>query len=156
MFCGHIVLIILLMTMATKSPLKTEILQQAIAVAMSSDAPKKIGAILLKRNRTISCAVDDYKRTHPVQYWAAQSAAKIWNNPHLEKKVYLHAEILSLIKAKEDADTIIVCRVGGHHGNELRMSRPCVICSEYIRNCSHIVHVHYSTENGFMYEYWGS
>ena len=64
------------MTMATKSPLKTEILQQAIAVAMSSDAPKKIGAILLKRNRTISCAVDDYKRTHPVQYWAAQSAAR--------------------------------------------------------------------------------
>jgi deoxycytidylate deaminase len=140
--------------MATKSPLKKCILKQAFAVAMSSDAPKKIGAILLKKNRIIASAVNDYTRTHPVQYWAAQNAAKIWNEPQLEKKVFLHAEILSLIKAKEDADTIIVCRVGGHGGQELRDARPCKICSSYIRNCSGIVHVHYSTPYGFLYEYW--
>ncbi len=140
--------------MATKSPLKKCILKQAFAVAMSSDAPKKIGAILLKKNRIIASAVNDYTRTHPVQYWAAQNAAKIWNEPQLEKKVFLHAEILSLIKAKEDADTIIVCRVGGHGGHELRDARPCKICSSYIRNCSDIVHIHYSTPHGFLYEYW--
>ena len=142
--------------LATKSPLKKCILKQAYAVALSSDAPKKIGAVLLKRNRIISSAVNDYTRTHPVQYWAAQNAAKVFNEPHLEKKVFLHAEIRSLIKAREDVDTIIVCRVGGHGGKELRDSRPCPICSEYIRSCSNIIHVHYSTPQGFMYEYWGN
>jgi deoxycytidylate deaminase len=142
--------------MATKSPLRKEILKQAFAVAMSSDAPKKIGAILLKKNRIIASAVNDYTRTHPVQFWAAQNAARIFNEPHLENKIYLHGELRALIKAKEDADTIIVCRVGGHGGQELRNARPCPVCSEYIRSCSTVEHIHYSTSQGFMYEYWGS
>jgi deoxycytidylate deaminase len=122
---------------------------------MSSNAPKKIGAILLKKNRVIASAVNDYTRTHPVQFFAAQNAARIFNQPHLDKKQFLHAELRSLIKAREDADTIVVCRVGGHGGEELRLSRPCIICSNYIRNCSGVVHIHYSTPNGFLYEYWG-
>jgi deoxycytidylate deaminase len=142
--------------LATKSPLKKTILQQAFAVAMASNAPKKMGAILLKRNRIIASAVNDYTRTHPIQFWAAQNAARIFNEPQLENKIYLHAELRSLIKAKEDADTIIVCRVGGHGGQELRNSRPCVVCEGYIRSCSSVVHIHYSTPQGFMYEYWGS
>ncbi len=142
--------------MATKSPLKKCILQQAFAVAIASNAPKKIGAILLKKNRIIASAVNSYEITHPIQYWAAQNAARIFNEPQLENKIYLHAELRSLIKAKEDADTIIVCRVGGHGGQELRNSRPCPVCSEYIRSCSDVVHIHYSTSQGFMYEYWGT
>ena len=142
--------------LATKSPLKREILKQAYAVSMSSDAPKKIGAILLKKNRIIASAVNSYEITHPIQYWAAQNAARIFNEPHLDKKQFLHAELRSLIKAREDADTIVVCRVGGHGGEELRLSRPCIICSNYNRSCSGVVHVHYSTPNGFLYEYWGS
>jgi deoxycytidylate deaminase len=142
--------------MATKSPLKKTILQQAFAVAMASNAPKKMGAILLKRNRIIASAVNDYTRTHPIQFWAAQNAARIFNEPQLENKTYLHAELRSLIKAKEDADTIVVCRVGGHGGQELRMSRPCRVCEGYIRSCSDVVHIHYSTSQGFLYEYWGN
>ena len=122
---------------------------------MASDAPKKIGSILMKKNKIVSSAVNDYSRTHPIQYWAAQNAAKIWNETNLTKKVFLHSEIRNLIKAKEDADTIIVCRVGGHGGKELRDSRPCKICSNFILSCSNVVHVHYSTPQGFMYEYWG-
>jgi deoxycytidylate deaminase len=146
----------LILMMSTKSPLKKTILHQAFAVAMASNAPKKIGAILLKRNRIIASAVNDYTRTHPVQYWAAQNAARIFNEPQLENKTYLHAELRSLIKAKEDADTIVVCRVGGHGGHELRMSRPCRVCESYIRSCSSVIHIHYSTPQGFMYEYWGT
>ena len=142
--------------MPTRSPLKKHILQQAIAVALASDAPKKIGAILLdKRNRIITCGTNSYVKTHPVQYWAAQNAAKIWGDRGLSEKVYLHSETQVLIKAKEDAHTIVVCRVGGHGGKELRDSRPCRICSNYILNCTTIQHVHYSTPQGFMYEYWG-
>jgi deoxycytidylate deaminase len=142
--------------MATKSPLKRCILKQSYAVAMSSDAPKKIGAILLKKNRIIASAVNDYHRTHPVQALAAQNAARIFNEPQLENKTFLHSEIRVLIKAREDADTIVVCRVGGHGGHELRLSRPCRVCESYIRSCSEVVHIHYSTPQGFMYEYWGS
>lgn len=142
--------------MATKSPLKKYILKQAFAVAMASDAPKKIGAILLKKNRIIASAVNSYERTHPVQAWAAQNAARIFNEPQLQMKTKLHSEIRALIKAREDADTIVVCRVGGHGGQELRLSRPCVVCSEYIRSCSSVVHIHYSTPQGFLYEYWGN
>jgi deoxycytidylate deaminase len=141
--------------MATKSPLKKCILKQSYAVAMSSDAPKKIGAILLKKNRIIASAVNDYTRTHPVQALAAQNAARIFNEPQLELKTRLHSEIRVLIKAREDADTIVVCRVGGHGGQELRLSRPCRVCEAYIRSCSGVVHIHYSTPQGFMYEYWG-
>jgi deoxycytidylate deaminase len=141
--------------LATKSPLKKCILQQAFAVSLSSDAPKKIGAILLKKNKIIASATNSYEITHPIQYWAAQNAARIFNEPHLENKIYLHGELRALIKAKEDADTIVVCRVGGHGGQELRDSRPCPVCSEYIRSCSDVVHIHYSTQQGFMYEYWG-
>lgn len=142
--------------MPTRSPLKKSILQQAIAVALASDAPKKIGAILLdKRNRIISSGTNSYVKTHPIQYFAAQNAAKIWGDRGLSEKVYLHAEIKTLISAKEDAHTIVVCRVGGHGGKELRDARPCRICSHYILNCTRIQHVHYSTQQGFMYEYWG-
>ena len=142
--------------MSTRSPLKKSILNQAIAVAMASDAPKKMGAILLdKRNRVIATATNNYTRTHPVQFYAAQNAARIFNEPQLEKKIFGHAEIFCLVKAREDADTIVVCRVGGHGGKELRCARPCRICSNFIINSSKVVHVHYSTQNGFMYEYWG-
>ena len=142
--------------MPTKSPLKKSILQQSIAVAMASTAPKKMGAVLLdKRNRVIATGVNSYVRTHPVQYWAAQNAAKIWGDSDLLEKIYVHAETSVLIKAKEDAHTIIVCRVGGHGGKELRNARPCRICSTHIRNCTKIAHVHYSTPQGFLYEYWG-
>jgi deoxycytidylate deaminase len=142
--------------MPTRSPLKKSILQQAIAVAMASNAPTKMGAILLdKRNRVIATATNNYTRTHPVQFYAAQNAARIFNEPQLEKKIFGHAEIFCLVKAREDADTIVVCRVGGHGGKELRDARPCRICSHYILNCTTIKHVHYSTQQGFMYEYWG-
>jgi tRNA(Arg) A34 adenosine deaminase TadA len=101
--------------MPTRSPLKKSILQQAIAVAMASDAPKKMGAILLdKRNRIVASATNSYSKTHPVQYFAAQNAARIWGDDSLSFKQYLHSEIRVLVKAKEDAHSIVVCRVGGH------------------------------------------
>ncbi len=139
--------------MIQKSHLKKSILDQAIAVAMASDAPKKMGAILLKRNKIISAAVNDYEKTHPVQYWAAQNAAKIFNDDSLAKKVFCHCEINCLIKAKETADTIVVCRVGGHGKKHIRNARPCKLCSVFLIK-NKIYNIHYSTDNGFVYENW--
>lgn len=138
-----------------KSHLKQDILNQAVAVAMSSDAPKKMGAVLLKRNKIVSAATNSYTKTHPVQSWCAERTARIYGKEYALKQ-YLHAEIRAIIKAKGSvADTIVVCRVGGHGGKELRQGRPCHICSGFLMQ-NGINHIHYSTSNGdFLYEYWG-
>ena len=136
-----------------KSYLKPSILKQAIAVAMASDAPKKMGAILLRRNRVIAAATNSYEKTHPLQYWAAQNAAKVWGDPNLAKKTRLHSEIRVLIKAREDADTIVVCRVGGHGKKSIAYARPCPVCTGFLLDTS-VVHIHYSTPDGFLYEHW--
>ena len=135
--------------MATRSPLKKHILQQAIAVALSSPSKKLVGAILLKRNRLIASAVNMENKSHPVQ----KKFACLMEDENYHHKIYLHAEINCLIRAREDADTIVVARVGGHQHNELRNAKPCLICSAAIRSQG-IRHVHYSTDEGFMYEYW--
>jgi deoxycytidylate deaminase len=73
---------ILILMMPTKSPLKKEILKQAFAVALSSDAPKKMSAMLLdKRNRVISTGVNSYEITHTQQFYAAVMAANKYNQP---------------------------------------------------------------------------
>ncbi len=140
--------------MIQKSSLKKEILNQAIAVAMASDAPKKMGAVLLKKKRIISSAVNDYEKTHPLQYWAAQNASKVFGDENLSKKIYCHAELNALIKARTDADTIVVCRMGGHGKRQIRNARPCKLCYLMLKKYG-VKHIHYSTEHGFMYEYWG-
>src|SRR6056300_306070 len=112
-----------------ESHLKNSILKQSIAVAMASDSPKKMGAILLRKNKIISAATNSYVKTHPIQKWAAERTARLYGKEYT-KKQFLHSEIRAILKAKgESADTIVVCRVGGHGGKELRLARPCRICS---------------------------
>jgi deoxycytidylate deaminase len=140
--------------MATKSPLKKCILNQAIAVAMSSDAPKKMGAILLdKRNRIISAGVNSYVTTHTQQFYAAIMASKKYKNPSLRKKCFLHCEISCILKARNPGHKLVICRIGGHGGTELRESFTCPICYLYITtNCPTIKEIHWSTnEQDFKY-----
>jgi deoxycytidylate deaminase len=133
--------------MATKSFLKKNVLNQAIAVAMASDAPKKMGAILLdKRNRIISSGVNSYVTTHTQQFYAAVVASNRYKNPSLKMKCFLHCEISCILKAKKPGHKLVVCRVGGHGGFELRNSFCCPICYLYITtNCPSIKEIHWST-----------
>ena len=134
--------------MPTKSFLKPELLNQAIFVAMASPSKKRVGSILLKRNRVIATAVNLDFKTHPIQHeWGCRVG--------LPQKSFLHSEISCLIRARDHADTIVVARVGGHTRTELRNARPCPVCSAYLKYQSKVVHIHYSTDEGFMYEYWG-
>ena len=130
-----------------KSPLKKRIFDQAIAVAMASDAPKKMGAILLdKRNRIISSGVNSYVMTHTQQFYAAVTASKKFKNPSLALKSYLHAEIGCILKARKPGHKLVVCRVGGHGGKDLRNSHPCPICLNYIQTyCPSIREIYWST-----------
>ena len=137
--------------------LKQRTLDQVIAVAMASDGPKRIGAILLRKNKIIAAATNNYNKSDPFQAYISKKVSLIYNQPEFSKKVFGHAETLALKKIKNgDADTIVVCRLSGkHNSRRLKMSRPCTVCQHLIlKFYPSIKHIHYSTENGFMYEYW--
>lgn len=138
--------------MISKSHLKQNILNQSLSVAISSPSKIKMGAILFRKKKLIAASCNYDQKTHPVQSFWANRTAKV-HGEDFAKKPFIHCEIGCLIKAKENADTIIVCRVGGHSGRELRYARPCPICEMYLRY-SNIQHIHYSTRQGFLYEFW--
>jgi cytidine deaminase len=119
------------------------ILQLAIETAKSSPSKKKVGAVLLKKSKVIAAAVNLEKKSHPFQ-------AKLAQKVGLCEKIYLHAEISSLIKAREDADTIVVARVNNQ--GKLRNSCPCKICSLALEEYG-VENIYYTTNDGFMYKY---
>jgi tRNA(Arg) A34 adenosine deaminase TadA len=118
-------------------------LQLAIETAKSSPSRRKVGAVLLKKSKVVATAVNLEEKSHPIQARLAQKVG-------LAEKIYLHAEISALIKAKEDADTIIVARVNSQ--NKLRMAKPCPICALALEQ-EGIKNVYYTTNDGFMYRY---
>jgi len=117
----------------------------AIKVAESSKSRKRVGALLLNKNKVISQGVNQDTKSHPFQ-------AKLADMVGLSEKIYLHAEISALVKCKSEVDTIVVARLGGHEGNELRNAKPCPICSLAIEQAG-IEHIYYTTDEGFLYEY---
>lgn len=142
----------------TESHLKQRILDQVIAVTMASDGPKRVGAILLRKNKIVTAACNNYNKSDPFQANISKRVSLIYNRPDYSKRVYGHAETLALKKVQNgDVDTIVVCRLSGRYkSRKLRMARPCVTCTHLILNFyPSIKHVHYSTEKGFLYEYWG-
>jgi deoxycytidylate deaminase len=137
-----------------KSYLKQSTLKQVIAVAMASDAPKKMGAILLdRRNKLISTGVNSYEMTHTQQFYAAINAAKKYSQPSLAKKIWMHCELNCLLKARSEGSKLVICRVGGHGKTELRNSFCCPICYLYItKNHPSIKEIHWSTnDQQFLY-----
>ncbi len=118
-------------------------LQLAIETAKSSPSKKRVGAVLLKKNKVIATAVNLEKKSHPLQ---ARFARRVGLGP----KIFLHSEIHALIKAREDADTIVVARVNPQ--DKLRNSKPCLCCELAIKEAG-VKNVYYSTDEGFLYEY---
>lgn len=121
------------------------VLQLAIKTAKSFPSKKKIGAILLRKNKVIVTATNLEKKTHPIQAFLAEKVG-------LDEKIYLHAEVNALIKSKEKADTIVVARIGGHGHDELRMSKPCPICQMALE-MNNVNRVIYSTNEGFLQQW---
>jgi tRNA(Arg) A34 adenosine deaminase TadA len=63
-----------------------------------------------------------------------------------EQKVNLHAEIAALVKAREDVDTVIVCRL--NKNTDLRLSKPCPVCKLALDEAS-VKEIWYSDTDGF-------
>ncbi len=118
-------------------------LQLAVETAKTSPSRRKIGAVLLRKSKVVSTAVNLERKSHPIQ-------AKFAKKVGLCQKIYLHAEVSALIKAKEDADTIVVARVDKE--DRLRMAKPCPICSFALEQAG-INNIYYTTSEGFMYKY---
>ena len=60
----------------------------ATEVASTSPSKKKVGAILLKKNRVIVCATNNETKTHPIQaHWAKKVGRP--------QKIFLHAILQS-------------------------------------------------------------
>lgn len=126
-----------------KRMISDNFLQLAIETAKSSPSKKRVGAVLLKKNRVIATAVNLEKKSHPLQ-------ARFADRVGLSPKIFLHSEIAALIKAREDADTIVVARVNPQ--DKLRNSCPCKICTLAIEEAG-IENIWYSTDEGFVYKY---
>ncbi len=120
-----------------------EIFKQAVEVAKSSTSKKKVGCLLLSKNKVIQEATNIETKSHPTQ-------AKFARMVGLKEKIYLHAEISALVKCRQEgADTIVVARVNSL--GDLRMAKPCPICQLAIKEAG-ISRVFYSTNSGFVGE----
>tara|TARA_B100001094_G_scaffold32755_1_gene27236 strand:- start:57215 stop:57598 length:384 start_codon:yes stop_codon:yes gene_type:complete len=114
-----------------------------IETAKSSPSKKKVGAVLLSKNKVVVSATNLETKSHPLQ-------ARFAERVGLHEKIFLHAEIAALVKCKEECDTIVVARVNPQ--NKLRMAKPCPICTLALEEAG-IHKVYYTTDNGFLYEY---
>ena len=76
-----------------------------------------------KRGRLLSIGRNSYVKSHPVQ----ARFAKKCGHP---QKIYLHAEIDALIKARTKVHRLVVVRIkaDGNYGS----AKPCAVCQQAI------------------------
>jgi deoxycytidylate deaminase len=87
---------------------------------MSSKRQEIIATTYDKRGRVISSAVNSYSKTHTLQ---AQYASRVGT----DYKIYLHAEILAIIRAKGREIHKIKIERYDSNGNP-KLARPCSVC----------------------------
>ena len=125
--------------------LSDNIYEHVLQVARSSPSKKQVGAILLNKSKVVVSATNLETKSHPLQ---ASFAVRVGR----PEKIYLHAEIAALVKCRSECDTIVVARLGGHSGQELRNAKPCPVCSLALKEAG-VKKVHYTTDDGFLYQY---
>jgi len=72
-----------------------------------------------KKGRLLSVGTNSYVKTHPVQAKYAALANEGY-------KIYLHAEINALIKARSKVHRLVISRIG--KDGKFKPSKPCAIC----------------------------
>ena len=113
--------------------------QKAIEVAKTATGETKMGAVLAKGRRVLSATTNLPSKSHPLQ----AEYAKKSGNP---RRIYLHAELRSLIQARKAGDTMYVARV--NKKGYMRMARPCKTCQLALEDRG-IKEVFYTTSNGW-------
>ena len=95
-----------------------------------------ITAILYdKKGRILSVGRNSYVKTHPFQAKSAQAVGE-------EHKIYLHAEIDALVKAKtwEKAHKLVITRFS--RDGKPALAKPCKVCQHALKlaGIKHIQH----------------
>ena len=92
-----------------------------------------------RKGTLLSCATNSYEKTHPIQKYFAEKVGH-------SAKIYLHAEIAALLKAKDSkVHTMRVFR-SGNNGQTL-LAKPCPICMEALKAFG-IRELYYTTNSG--------
>lgn len=78
-----------------------------------------------KRGRVLSSGKNQYLKTHPLQYEYASSAG-------MPEKIYLHAEVDAIIRAKGKKIHKISIERYDAEGNP-KLAKPCPVCSIAIK-----------------------
>jgi len=98
--------------------LKTETLVD-LAKQSSAEQHKVAAAVYNEKGRLLSTGVNQPKKSHPLQAKYAKKAGA-------EKRIFLHAEVASLVRCREEPHTLHVVRVGPKEYP--KPSCPCPVC----------------------------
>ena len=118
---------------------KKKIHDTAIFAAKLSCNTFRLGAVIFKGDKVISFGTNSSK-SHPI--------VKEYSRD--ENKIYIHAEIHAILKAKDevkDADLLVI-RL--NKNDELCMAKPCDVCKQLIID-SNIRNIVYSGEKGIFH-----
>ena len=112
---------------------KRKAFEFASVIAGLSPCNYRHGAVITDKQGSLISFGFNSTKTHPLQ---AEYASRL-KQP---SKIYLHAEIAALVKAKQQGYNMYVVRIGAK--GELKDSEPCPICKLAMRiaGISNIVH----------------
>ena len=103
-----------------------------------------LAKVFNKQHFCIGAATNSYTKSHPLQ----KHFAKLAEQPN---KIYLHAEILALIRASANPNAKIhSIEIEQWDMNGYKDAKPCPICIEAIIAFG-IKTVNYTTKNGWVY-----
>jgi len=119
--------------------LREDYIDKVIDAAKQSEAKFRHAALCLNSKGHVVSVGTNSRKTHPQQAEYAKRLGK-------KQKANLHAEIAALVKAREDVDTVIVCRL--NKNTELRLSKPCPVCKLALDEAG-VREVWFSTDKGF-------
>lgn len=115
------------------------LLQRVADYSDSSDGEFKVAAFVTdKRGAVLSKGINSYSKTHPVQ---AEYAERVGQ----EDRIYLHAEISALVKAKKTPYAIYIARK--YKNEEFALAKPCPVCSAALKEAG-VKKIVYTTSEG--------
>ena len=119
--------------------IREDYIDKVIDAAKQSEAKFRHAALCINSRGHIVASATNSRKTHPQQAEYAKRTGR-------EQKVSLHAEIAALIRAREDVEIVIVCRLNKR--SELRLSKPCPVCRLALEEAG-VKEVWFSTDKGF-------
>lgn len=96
-----------------------------------------------KKGRQLSVGLNSYSKSNPIMQY-------LGNKVGIPEKIYLHAEVQSLLRCKDKKPYKLTVERYDSEGN-MAMSKPCPICSEALKMFGVSI-VKYTTKDGWVEE----